>query len=170
MKFSMIVNTICCSVWKICIVCINTSSFLCSFSVSLILFRYSIELMFEIRFWDLTIMRLFNHAFDFALFVKFFSSCIFTIFIVFRDTICVYEFDVAAFFNAIRSLYYLRIKQIIELEFEIFEIWLSTILMHDWIKFNIWFNLESRYNWIFFILVSMNFSMRDFMIVCVICW
>ena len=68
MIFSVIVNTMCCLVRDNCTVCINTSSFFCGLDASLILFRYSIELIFEIRFYDYAIMRLFNHAFDFALF------------------------------------------------------------------------------------------------------
>ena len=101
MKFSMIVNTICCSVRESCIVYVNTSSFLCSFSASLILFQYSIEYIFEIRFFNHTIMRLINHAFNFTLFAMFFFSCIFTLFVIFRNTTCVYEFDNDAFLDVL---------------------------------------------------------------------
>ena len=96
----MIVNTICCFVRKSYTVCINTSSFLCCFSASLILIRYSIELIFEIRFFDLTIMRLINHAFDFAFIAKSLFSFIFTLFVVFRKTTYTHEFDEDAFFDA----------------------------------------------------------------------
>ena len=57
--------------------------------------------MFEIRSLELTIIRLLNYAFGFALFAKSFFSCIFTIFVVFRDTTCAHEFDVAAFLDKI---------------------------------------------------------------------
>ena len=73
-------------------------------------------------------MRLINHVSDFALFARFFFSCIFVFFVVFRNTTCVHEFDVVAafdvvaFFNAFRSLYCLRINRIIESKFEFFEI------------------------------------------------
>ena len=120
-KFSMVVNTICCFVRDSYIACINTSSFLCSYSASLILFRYSIELMFEIRFFSLTIMRLLNHAFDFARFAKSFFSCIFTLFVVFRDTTYVYKFNDDVIFDALWSLNCLRIKEIVEVAFEFFE-------------------------------------------------
>ena len=99
MKFSIIVNTISRFIRENCIICINTSSFLYSFSAFLILFRYSVELIFEIRFFNLTIIRLINHTFDFELFAKFFFSCIFTLFVVFRNTTCVYKFDDDAFFS-----------------------------------------------------------------------
>ena len=66
-------------------------------------------------------MRRLNHAFDFALFAKFSISCIFTLFVVFRDTICVYEFDDDVFLDVLRFLYCLEIKEITEVEFEFFE-------------------------------------------------
>ena len=130
-EFSMIINTIYGFIRDSCTVYIITSNFLCCFSASLILFRYSIELIFEIRFFGLTIMRLINHAFDFALFAKFFFLCIFTLFVVFRNTICAYEFDDDAFFDVFWSMNCLRIKRIIEVAFEFFELWLFTILMRD---------------------------------------
>ena len=71
-KFSVVIKTMCCSVRKGCIICINTSSFLCNFSASLILFRYSIALIVEIWFFDFAIIRLLNHASVFAVFAKFF--------------------------------------------------------------------------------------------------
>ena len=121
LKFSVVVNTICCSVRKSCIVCINTSSFSCSLNALLILFRYSTKLIFEIWYFDLAIMRQINHAFDFALFAKSFFSCIFTLLVVFRDTTCAHEFDNDAFFDVLWFLYCLEIKEITEVEFQFFE-------------------------------------------------
>ena len=97
-------------------------------------------------------MRLVNYAFDYALFAKFFFSCIFTLFVVFRDTTCVYEFEDDEFVDELCTLNCQRMKRIIEVQFEFFEFWLCTIFVCDWIKFIIWFNLESRYEWIFLIL------------------
>ena len=89
----------CCFVRQSYIICINTSSFLYNLSALLILFQHLIELSFKIRSFNVIILRLINYAFEFALFTKFFFSCIFTLFVVSRDTTCFYKFDDDVFFD-----------------------------------------------------------------------
>ena len=73
-EFSIMIKTMCCSMRKSYIVCINTLFFPCNFGASLILFRYSIALMVEIWFFNFAIMRLLNHTFA-QLYVRFCSFC-----------------------------------------------------------------------------------------------
>ena len=149
---------------------------MCSFSASFILFRYSVEFIVEIWFFDLAIMRLINHASNFALFAKFFFSCIFALFVVFRDTTYAHEIDENAFFDAFWSLYCLEIKDFRVFEFEFSEFWtfeIDVVFDRDWINFIIWFNFSFKCDWIFLIFSSRIFSMRtsildDFFISCVV--
>ena len=118
------------------------------------------NLVFEIWFFDLAIMRRLNHAFDFAPFAKFFFLCIFTLFVAFRDTTYVHEFDDDAFFDVLWSLYCLEINEIIDVEFEFFEIWSFIVFARGWITLINWFNFLFTCDWILFIFSSMIFSMR----------
>ena len=98
-EFSVVIKRIYYFVRDSSIVCTNTSSFLCNFNASLILSRYSIALIVEIRFFDLAIIRLLNHVSDFADFAKSFFSCILALFVISRDTTCAHKIHKDAFFD-----------------------------------------------------------------------
>ena len=75
LKFSTVMNTICCSVRESCIVCINTSNFQCIFNSLLILFRYSTRLIFEILFLILQLYVRFCTFCKVLLFMHFYTFC-----------------------------------------------------------------------------------------------
>ena len=128
-KFSVVVKTMCCSVRESCIVGTSKSTFYVFLVHRSLLSRYSIVLIIEIWFFDFAIRRLLNYTSDFAVFAKFFFSCILALLVIFRDTTCIHEFDDDAILDAFWSLYCLRIKEIRELEFEFFESWFSAVFL-----------------------------------------
>ena len=147
-EFSVVVKTMCCSMRKSCNVYTSTSTFLCNFSASLILFRYSIAFIVEIWFFDFAIMRLLNYASDFADFAKFFSSCILALLVIFRDTTYAHEVE-NAFFDAFWSLCNLETIEV-RLELKSFDLFWTigviVVFVRNWIKFIIWFNFDPTVN------------------------